>query len=288
MAKKKDVWTIQEILNWTRQYFLEKGVDNPRLDAEVLLSHILDKDRLYLYVHFDQPLEEEELAAFRMAVKKRAARFPVAYITGVREFMGLNFEVTPAVLIPRPDTEILVESALTRLAAAKAPSILDIGAGSGAICVSLLVNLPLAQGVTVDISQEALQVARRNAAKHQVEKRLVFLQGDVFSPVKGQKFTAILSNPPYIPAKEIPGLDPEVRQEPDLALAGGEDGLDFYRRILQDGRRYLEDTGFMALEVGIGQAEPVAAMAERTGEYRVSETIKDYGGIERVVLLEGL
>lgn len=203
MTKKKDIWTIQTILNWTRQYFLDKGVENPRLDAEVLLSHILGKERLYLYVHFDQPLEETELSAFRMAVKRRAARLPVAYITGVREFMGLNFDVTPAVLIPRPDTEILVEAALSRLALADSPCILDLGTGSGAICISMLANLPAARGVTVDISPDALEVARKNAVKHQVEDRLTFFQGDLFTPVEGQTFTAILSNPPYIPAGDI-------------------------------------------------------------------------------------
>jgi len=288
MANKKEVWTIQTILNWTRQYFLDKGVENPRLDAEVLLSHILEKERLYLYVHFDQPLEEQELSAFRTAVKQRAARLPVAYIIGSKEFMGLDFNVTPAVLIPRPDTEILVEAALSRLRAVENACILDIGTGSGAICISILANLPTAKGVTVDISPEALTVAKGNAAKHQVEDRLIFCQGDLFTPVKGQRFTAILSNPPYIPAGDISGLTPEVRQEPNLALVGGEDGLDFYRRIIQEGRNYLVDNGFMAMEVGIGQAQLVAAMAEATGCFKVKEIVKDYGGIERVVVLEVL
>jgi release factor glutamine methyltransferase len=288
MANRKEVWTIQTILNWTRQYFLEKGVENPRLDAEVLLSHILQKERLYLYVHFDQPLEESELAAFRTAVKKRAARLPVAYITGSKEFMGLDFHVTPAVLIPRPDTEILVEAALHRLATVENACFLDIGTGSGAICISMLANLPTAKGVTVDVSPEALNIAKGNAAKHQVAQRLTLCQGDLFAPVKGQRFTAILSNPPYIPKGDIPGLTPEVRQEPNLALAGGEDGLDFYRRIVKEGKDYLADNGFIAMEVGIGQARLVAHMAEKTGYYKVSDIITDYGGIQRVVVLEGL
>ncbi len=288
MANKKEIWTVQAILNWTRQYFLDKGVENPRLDAEVLLSHILEKERLYLYVHFDQPLEDKELDAFRAAVKQRAARLPVAYIIGSKEFMGLDFEVTPAVLIPRPDTEILVEAAISRLALVEEPCILDLGTGSGAICISMLKNLPAARGTTVDISPEALIVAKRNAAKHQIEQRLTFYQGNLFIPVKGQKFTAIVSNPPYIPEGDIPGLTPEVQQEPNLALAGGEDGLDFYRRIVQEGRNYLTDNGFIAMEVGIGQARLVADIAEKTGYYKVSDIIKDYGGIERVVVLEGL
>lgn len=286
MENKKEVWTIQTILNWTKQYFTEKGVENPRLDAEVLLSHILRKERLYLYVHFDQPLEEQELTAFRETVKKRAARLPVAYIMGVKEFMGLEFEVTPAVLIPRPDTEILVETALHRLAEVKQPRILDIGTGSGAICVSMLSNLPAASGVTVDISSDALAVAKQNAKRHEVFERLTFCQGDLFAPVEGQLFAAILSNPPYIPEVDIASLTPEVRMEPKLALVGGLDGLDFYRRIINEGRSYLAAGGFIAMEVGIDQAQVVAKMAEKTGIFKVSEIVKDYGGIERVVVLE--
>lgn len=285
MKSNKEVWRIDTILNWTRQYFGEKGVENPRLDAEVLLSHILGRDRLYLYVHFDQPLEGGELAAFRAAVKKRAMRLPVAYITGVKEFMGLDFKVTPAVLIPRPDTEILVETALKRLATFDSPKLLDIGTGSGAICISMLVNLPSAKAVTVDISPEAILVAKENGEKHGVAKRLTFCQGDLFHPVVGQVFTAILSNPPYIPEVDMTTLTPEVRQEPDLALVGGKDGLDFYRRIIHEGANYLAPGGFIAMEVGIGQAQEVAKLAGESGFFAVSEIVKDYGGIERVVVL---
>ena len=285
MKKDKEIWRIDTILKWTRQYFGEKGVENPRLDAEVLLSHVLEKDRLYLYVNFDQPLEEKELTAFRAAVKKRAARFPVAYITGSKEFMGLDFQVTPAVLIPRPDTEILVETALDLLKAMESPEILDIGTGSGAICISMLVNLQSATGTTVDISPDALAVARGNAEKHQVTQRLTFCLGDLFAPVAGRKFHAILSNPPYIPEADIAELTPEVRQEPNLALDGGTDGLNFYRRIIDEGKNYLAPGGFIAMEVGIDQAPLVARLAEETGFFKVSNIIKDYGGIERVVVL---
>ncbi len=285
MQNKKEVWRIDTILNWTRQYFSEKGVESPRLDAEVLLSHILKVDRLYLYVHFDQPLEEKELASFREAVKKRAARLPVAYITGSKEFMGLDFFVTPAVLIPRPDTEILVEAALGRLSSITDPYILDIGTGSGAISISIVAKLQSARGIAIDISPMALEVAASNAARHGVDKRLTFCLGDVFAPVEGKRFAAILSNPPYIPQADIAGLTAEVQQEPSLALVGGIDGLDFYRRIIEEGKNYLAPGGFIALEVGIGQAPIVAELAEATGFYTVSEIVKDYGGIERVVVL---
>lgn len=285
MKEQKDIWTIGSILKWTGQYFQEKGVDNPRLDAEVLLSHILNKDRMYLYVHFDQPLEDGELALYRQSVKQRVARVPVAYILGRKEFMGLDFAVTPAVLIPRPDTEILVERVLEELKPVCKAHILDIGTGSGAIIVSLLSLLPEATGVTVDISEAALAVARSNAEKHQVLERLILLEGDVFSPVTGQIFDAIVSNPPYIPDGDIAGLEPEVHKEPRTALAGGEDGLNFYRQIVAKAPNYLKAGGFIALEVGIGQAQAVADLGQAAGVYEPAVICKDYGGVERVVLL---
>ena len=284
MSTKQEHWTIGSILRWTGQYFSEKGVDSPRLDAEVLLSHVLGKDRLYLYVHFDQPLEGDELATFREVVKKRAARVPIAYIIGQKEFMGLDFIVTPDTLIPRPDTEILVEAALNRLQPVDKPSILDLGTGSGAIIISLLHNLPEAAGTAVDISEGALSVTRQNAARHKAAERLTLLKGDLFEPVTGV-FDAILSNPPYIPDAEIAGLQPEVRREPVGALAGGKDGLDFYRRIVATASGYVKTGGFLALEVGIGQAQDVAALAHNT-PFTVEEIIKDYGGVDRVVILQ--
>lgn len=279
-------WTIGAILTWTRQYFGEKGVDNPRLDAEVLLSHILGKERIYLYVNFDQPLEPAELATFREAVKKRAMRVPVAYITGNREFMGLKFTVTPAVLIPRPDTEILVEAAAARLKTMARPIILDIGTGSGAIIISLLHLVPEAQGIAVDVSADALAVAKENAQRLGVSKRLEFRQGDLLAPVANQKFDAIMSNPPYISEAEMGGLAPELSHEPRLALTGGPDGLVFYRRIVAGAGEHLSADGFVALEVGAQQARQVAELAGPDSGLQMSEIVKDYGGIERVVVLE--
>ena len=278
-----DIWTIGSILKWTGQYFSEKGVENPRLDAEVLLSHILGRDRLYLYTHFEQPLEQTELAAFRECVRKRAARLPVAYITGHKEFMGLTFRVGPAVLVPRPDTEILVEAAMKRLQGLTAPAILDLGTGSGAIIVSLLSNLPAASGTAVDISGPALAIAGQNAGLHAVAGRLRLLEGDLFGPVQGLQFDAVISNPPYIPAGDIADLAAEVRQEPRGALDGGQDGLDFYRRILAEVPGFLKPGGFVALEVGIGQAQAVAALAQ-SAELGLAEICRDLGGIERVVV----
>jgi release factor glutamine methyltransferase len=280
------LWTIGTILTWTKQYFGEKGVENPRLDAEVLLSHILGKDRLYLYVNFDQPLVPEELATFRQVVIQRARRIPVAYITGKKEFMGLTFAVSPDVLIPRPDTEILVETALKLLKTVACPTVLDIGTGSGAIVISLLQRMASAQGVGVDISPQALEMAKKNAELLQVDNRLTFFEGNLFEQVAAKTFTIIVSNPPYITKAELDDLTPEVKWEPRIALDGGADGLDFYRALIAGSATLLEEQGFLVLEVGAGQAGLVAALADEASGLKCQALIKDYGSIERVVVLE--
>jgi len=281
------LWTIEQLITWTKQYFSDKGIDTPRLDAEVLLSHILGQDRVYLYVHFDQPLVPAELIRYREAVKQRVLHQPVAYITGHKEFMGLDFIVSPAVLIPRPDTEILAETALERLPnlGAAAPNILDVGTGSGALIISLLHKLPAAQGMAVDVSAAALEIAAANAARHGVNGRLTLAVSDLFAVLGEQRFSAILSNPPYIPTAEICGLAPEVRCEPQLALDGGCDGLDCYRRLLLACPQYLEPGGFLALEVGSGQAQVVAALTAAVPGLEVAAIRKDYAGIDRVVVV---
>ena len=285
MAMKNEVWTIGSIIKWTEQYFRDKGVDSPRLDAEVLLSHVLKKERIYLYIHFDEPLEAGELAAFRAMVKKRVQRIPVAYIVGAREFMGLTFAVSPAVLIPRPDTEILVEAVIERLKDKAQIKFVDIGTGSGAIVLSLLHYLPLACAAAVDISQDALTVAAENAETLLVNDRVDFYLGDVYAPLTTEKFDAIISNPPYIPNEDIAKLEPEVRNfEPYGALAGGMDGLDFYRQLIAGGSARLKDGGFMVFEVGINQARAVVALTAAIPELGKTEILRDYAGIERVVI----
>lgn len=277
------LWTIGRILKWTEQYFKQKNIESPRLDAEVLLSHILGRERIYLYVHFDEPLEPTELARYREAIKQRVQRVPVAYIIGEKEFMGLTFKVTADTLVPRPDTEILVQAAVERLRArGEAPRFADIGTGSGAICLSVLHFLPKAQADTVDISPAARAIAEENAAALEVADRVTFHTGDLLAPLAGS-YDAILSNPPYIPDDDIAALAPEVRlKEPHTALAGGKDGLDFYRRLTADAPALLKDGGFLALEVGIHQAAPVAALA--VPSFSRTEILKDYAGIERVVI----
>lgn len=281
-----EIWTIGKLLKWTEQYFGSKGVDSPRLDAEVLLSHVLDKERIYLYVHFDEPLEKDELARYREMIKKRVLRMPVAYIIGSREFMGLPFRVTPAVLIPRPDTEILVQAALDRLKGQEQPLLADIGTGSGAVCLSLLHYLPELRAMTVDISPEAVAVAQENADALGVADRIAFFTGDLLAPLQGEVFDAIVSNPPYIPDGDIAGLEPEVRTyEPMNALAGGADGLDFYRRLIKEGTPFLRAGGFMAFEAGIHEAAAIAELASAEPVLGKTEILKDYAGIDRVVVL---
>ena len=280
------VWTIMKILNWTKQYFEAKGVENPRLDAEVLLCAVLKCQRITLYVDFERPLSEEELATYREYVRRRGNFEPLAYILGERAFMRNTFKVNKATLVPRPETELLVES-LVRIAPMLKREgdvkILDIGTGSGAIIVSLLDYLPNAKGVGVDISVDALIVAKENSEKIGVTGRIGFVRSDVFSKLPlEKKFDIIVSNPPYIPAGDIAGLDKDVQQEPRGALDGGTDGLDFYRRITAEAMDHMAEEGVLAFEIGIGQAAAVQQLCLDAGFVKTAVR-KDYAGIERMV-----
>jgi release factor glutamine methyltransferase len=278
------IWPVGEVLQWTTQYFADKGINNPRLDAEVLLAHVLKADRLRLYVDFHKPLQAAELTTYRRLIKQRAQRIPVAYLTGNKEFMGFSFFVSPAVLIPRPDTEILVETVLKYIDKEANTLIVDVGTGSGAIIISLLKMLPAAEGIAIDISPEALAIAKENACRQAVEERLEFVQGDLLQPVKTRRVDIIVANPPYIPARDIAGLEPEVQKEPLLALHGGSDGLVYYHKLIEQSIHMLVPKGRLAFEVGLGQAEQVAELMRNTSGYRHIEIVKDYGGIERVVI----
>ena len=280
MADKKEVWTILKVLEWTKGYLAEKGVENARLEAEWMLCELVGLDRVGLYVNFDKPLTSAELAHFRGMVARRARREPLQYILGTQEFMGLEFEVAPAVLIPRHDTEVLVEEALRR--AGDARKVLDIGVGSGCIAVALAKKLPGAEVSGVERSPEALVVARRNAERNGVTVSLH--EGSLFEPFAGARFDLIVSNPPYILTGDLGGLQPEVRDfEPREALDGGLDGLDFYRKIIPAAPDHLNPGGWLMVEVGIGQAKEVLAMFGKTGRFGELFTAKDPGGIERVV-----
>lgn len=275
-----------KIINWTKQYFEAKGVENPRLDAEVLLCAVLKCQRITLYVDFERPLSEDELSTYRQYVQRRGNFEPLAYILGEKAFMRNSFKVTPATLVPRPETELLVESVIKAaniLRPDGGAKLLDIGTGSGAIIVSLLDYLPQARGVGVDISVDALIVAKENAERIGVGSRIGFVRSDVFSKLPlEKKFDIIVSNPPYIPAADIAGLDRDVQQEPRSALDGGADGLDFYRRIAKEAPAHLADEGLLAFEVGINQAQAVQHLCLDSG-FAQTAVRRDYAGTERMV-----
>ncbi|KAF0220544.1 MAG: release factor glutamine [Geobacteraceae bacterium] len=276
----KETWTILKVLEWTKGYLAEKGVENARLEAEWMLCAALGLDRVGLYVNFDKPLTDKELAAYRAMVTRRAKREPLQYILGSQEFMGLEFTVTPAVLIPRHDTEVLVEEAMKRCQ--RGGKVLDVGVGSGCIAVVLAKNLPGAEIFGVEQSHQALELAVGNTERNGVVVKLVF--GSLFEPFIDQKFDLIVSNPPYIPTADLALLQPEVRDyEPWSALDGGADGLDFYRRIIPAAPDHLTHGGWLLFEVGIGQWPQVLELFEKTGCFTELFTVKDPGGIERVV-----
>ncbi|WP_251424958.1 peptide chain release factor N(5)-glutamine methyltransferase [Veillonella agrestimuris] len=281
----KEIWTIGRILQWTEQYFQNKEVDTPRLDGEVLLSHVLGKERIYLYTHYDQPLEQEELDAFRPLVIERAKGHSVASLTGQKDFMGLTFTVNDKVLIPRPDTETLVEYILSQYGGNEEISILDVCTGPGTILLSLLHYLKGANGVGLDISADALDVAATNQTKFNLGERSDFYQSDMFDYLSSGKYTfdVIVSNPPYIRLSDKNMLSEDVLNEPHIALFGGHDGLHFYRILATQCHTYLKVGGRIAFEVGYDQGDAVSQLLEETQQYKDITILPDLAGIGRVV-----
>jgi release factor glutamine methyltransferase len=284
-------WTVQRILKWAVGYLRDRGIDSPRSAAEIMLSHALGTDRIHLYMYPDKPLEKTELAVFKDYIRRRIRREPVAYIVGRKGFWSLELGVSPAVLIPRPETECLVEAALAVLAG-RAPlpaaRILDLGTGSGAIVLALASEADAHRYFASDISPEAVAVARRNAAAAGLSERVLFFVGDWLSAVKPDPvFDLIVSNPPYVARREMAGLQPEiVRYEPELALDGDEDGLRSYRAILGAAHLHLKPGGILILEIGHDQREAVQRMAQQTGVYDLCGCRRDYGGHDRVVAMK--
>ncbi|GAW68652.1 n5-glutamine S-adenosyl-L-methionine-dependent methyltransferase [Geoanaerobacter pelophilus] len=279
MTANAEKWDVLKVLNWTKGYLAEKGVENPRLEAEWMLCEALSLDRVGLYLNFDKPLSDAELALYRGMVARRGRREPLQYILGSQEFMGLEFRVTPAVLIPRHDTEVLVTEAVERGASCR--SILDIGTGSGCVAVAVAKALPEAEVSTVDVSGEAIEVARGNAERNGVSVQ--FFHGSLFEPFAGKRFDMVVSNPPYITSTDLASLQQEVRDfEPVGALDGGGDGLDFYRRITADAPAHLNPGGWLLFEVGAGQAGDVLELLNSCGFTNDRFTQTDPAGIERV------
>jgi len=275
-------WTVRDVLRWTTDYFAKKGVQTARLDAEVLLAHSLGVDRLYLYLNLERPLSPEERSNYRSLVARRAAREPVALITGKKEFWSVPLRVVAGVLIPRPETEILVEVVLEEIRPKESPRILEVGTGSGAIAIAIMKERPDTWIVATDVNRLALQTTSLNAKSAQVGPSLI--ASELFKAFKaGPFFDVVCSNPPYIPTRVIPTLAPEVcKYEPCSALDGGPDGLDVVREMTWEARQFLRDCGALIMEIGDGQQEEVRRFLT-DAEYREISFFPDLAGISRVV-----
>jgi release factor glutamine methyltransferase len=287
---RNDPWTILKLLNWAASYFLSHDIDSPKSTAEILLSHTLQMKRIDLYLQYDRPLNKDELSAFKQLVLRRQKREPVAYIVGHKEFWSLPLVVGKDVLIPRPDTECLVEVALDILKRDIDPQpkrVLDLGTGSGAIVISLASRQGEHIYFASDISHKATLLAKLNAHKNGLGE-IHFFTGDWLAPLRAsmRSFDLILSNPPYIPSGDIPGLQPEIyNYEPLTALDAGPDGLLCLRHLIQHAAAYLRPGGHLALEMGWDQKEKVCALAHAGGQYEAVSVHKDYGGHDRVVCM---
>lgn len=296
----KEIWTVKKSLQWTTQYFKREKIKNPRLNAELLLAHILEKSRLELYLEFDRPLSSSEHTVLEKLIIQRSHHIPLAYITKEQDFMGLRFKVNPDVYIPRPETEILVEESLKIVreiilgekneGLSGSFIILDLGTGCGNIAIKLAEELEKWKVYAVDISWKALEVARENAKFYNLDKKVTFLPGDLFAPLAGLnlegKVSLIISNPPYVSSKEMGSLSPEVKKEPRVALDGGKDGLSIHRRIVGQSFKFLRKGGFLVLEVGYKQAQKVRDLILNQKELCAPRIIRDYEGIERIVLVK--
>ncbi|HZT81881.1 MAG TPA: peptide chain release factor N(5)-glutamine methyltransferase [Gemmataceae bacterium] len=279
-------WTIGRLLDWTAKFLAQKGSESPRLDTEVLLAHALGCERIQLYTRYDEEASEEARQKFRELIRKRVEGCPVAYLVGRKEFFSLRFEVGPAVLIPRPDTECVVVECLRLAKGLPEPAALDIGTGSGAIAVAVARQHKGAKVTATDLSAEALAVARRNAERHGVAGRVRFLQGDLFGPVPpGKQFDLILSNPPYIATEDLPKLPVGVRDyEPRLALDGGPGGYAVFDRLIDQARDRLKPGGYLIVEIGSPQEAEARKRIGAYGEYELGPTVKDGSGHPRVLL----
>ncbi len=275
-------WNILSLIKWTTDYFQSRSIESPRASAEILLAHSLRLRRIELYMRYDQPLTANELACFKALIKRRAAGEPVAYIVGEKEFWSLTLSVTKDVLIPRPETEMLVETALKILPKDTCKRVSEIGTGSGAIILALASERPGHEFFASDYSLKALNIAKHNAKNHGLDIR--FFAGNWFAPLSEKaRFDLIVSNPPYIPTADIETLQTEIRNfEPRLALDGGKDGLDSIRHIIENAKNHLVLGGSLMLEIGYDQKERVFAIAEMFG-YKDMYCVKDYSGHDRVV-----
>jgi release factor glutamine methyltransferase len=281
--------TVQHILADASQHLNHAGCDTPRLDAELLLAHILNQNRTWLYTHPETVLTNRQLATFEALLRRRQQREPVAYLTGLREFYGLDFEVTSDVLVPRPETELLVETAiqLSETISQPAPfTIADIGTGSGCIAIALAKNIPHTQLLAVDVSAKALRVAQHNAKKNNVTEKITFLHGSLLTPLS-KPVDVIVSNPPYVSQSELAEAMPEVQHyEPVLALDGGEDGLNIIRQLLAQAGQKLNPGGCLLIEIGAFQGADVARLTQKAFSQARIEIKQDLAGLDRLLVVQ--
>lgn len=287
------IWIIKDLLTVTADYLKKKEIDNPRLCAEILLAYQLKTKRIKLYLDFDQPLSEKDISEYRILIQRRLKREPVQYITGVQEFWSREFNVGPQVLIPRPETETLVEQAISVLREMRDSgktddlSVLDVGTGSGVIAVSIAGEIPEADIWASDVSAEILETAKANARKHGLDAGIRFIESDLFSAMNNssQLFNVIVSNPPYIPREDYNDLPPEVGQyEPRTALDGGDGGLFFIKKIILEAKDFLKSGGWLLMEMAPSQTAKAMNLAAQTGFYGEQKVIKDYSHRDRVVM----
>lgn len=280
-------WRIQDLLEWTREYFQNHDIAEPRLEAEVLLAFALNLNRVGLYVQYDRPVNADERAHFRELIKRRASHEPTAYIVGQREFMSMNFKVDERVLVPRPDTEVLVEEAIQILRKIEGPvTAVDVGTGSGAIAVSLARYVPQAVVYAVDVEPGALALASENAAANGVQDRVIFERSDLLTGLSVEKVHLIAANLPYIPEQDMSGLPAEVKNyEPHLALNGGPDGIVYYSTLMRQAVSQLQPQGSLLMEIA-DRRQGDLLMAQAGGDYGEYRVLNDLGGRERVLVMK--
>jgi len=291
MAKR---WTIKELLTVATDYLYKKNIDSPRLAAEVLLAHVLGVKRIDLYLDFERPLTSAEVSQYRELVRRRVAREPLQYITGRQEFWSLEFIVNNHVLIPRPETELLVEQAVEHCkerikSGEQRVAVLDLCTGCGAVAISIAKEMPQATLWASDISSEAISIAKANAQRHGVSGKIEFLEGDLFGPArdKGLHFHIIVANPPYVAEEEYEKLPPEVRDyEPRVSLDGGPGGMVIIERILREAPDFLKPKGVVIIEMSPAQVAEAKDLISSLPRYRICRVLKDYSGLDRVVVAQ--
>jgi len=287
---EQESWTVVKVLDWTVEYFTNSGIPESRIDAEILLAYVMDCPRLQLYLKKDEPVGKTELNRFKELILERKSRKPISYILGVHEFMGLKFKVNSHTLIPRPETELLVEEAVKLTEKSSAQILLEIGTGSGNIAGTLAKHTKASKIYSCDLSLEALRVAQENIDALGVSAKVILKQGDIFEAFKNENLSGsvdiIISNPPYVALDEKDQLLPELSFEPQLALFGGKDGLDFYRQIAKEAGRFLKINGLVIFEMNSNKSAEIQQIIEDAG-FKIEKIVKDYSGLDRIVIARG-